>query len=558
MKLFEFMKKEKLSIAEVNDSQEPNVDISEPLSTEDVKKEFDLNIEKILENWDIYHAVREIISNAIDEQILSGTQDIKIYKDEMGRWHITDFGRGINYHHLTQNENEEKLNNDKLIGRFGVGLKDALATLYRNNIKVVIKSKYGIITLKESAKIGFDDIITLHANILPAEDTDMSGTDFCLEGCPDEEIEKAKSLFLIFSDNNILESTEYGDIIEKKNSYSNIYINGVKVSEEQNFLFSYNITSLNTKLKKALNRERSNVGRTAYTDRIKSILMDCNDEKVIDMLIEDLQGFGRGIKHDELNWQDIQMHVSSKLREKDEKTTFVSADVLEETPGLVDRMKRDGYNTVVVPNNIIEKMEDYNKGVKEKETFTTPKQYLEETRSKFKPTYIEYQDLSEQEKGIFDQTNDILELIGGMPDQVKELKIVDKIYETELHFETVGLWQPQEKRILVKRCQLQSLNKYAGTLLHECSHAKSGASDVSRDFEAELTRTIGFIVSNYFDYKKGIINTTDRIDIFISDIMLAILDMLKRENPNIRISATKNAIEDTISEVLSKYKDETN
>lgn len=31
-------------------------------------KEFDLNIEKILENWEIYHAIRELIANALDEQ----------------------------------------------------------------------------------------------------------------------------------------------------------------------------------------------------------------------------------------------------------------------------------------------------------------------------------------------------------------------------------------------------------------------------------------------------------------------------------------------------------
>lgn len=34
-------------------------------------REFDLNIEKILENWEVYHAIREIIANALDEQILT-------------------------------------------------------------------------------------------------------------------------------------------------------------------------------------------------------------------------------------------------------------------------------------------------------------------------------------------------------------------------------------------------------------------------------------------------------------------------------------------------------
>jgi hypothetical protein len=40
-------------------------------------KKFDLNIEKVLENWETYHALREVIANALDEAALSGTQDIE-------------------------------------------------------------------------------------------------------------------------------------------------------------------------------------------------------------------------------------------------------------------------------------------------------------------------------------------------------------------------------------------------------------------------------------------------------------------------------------------------
>ena len=169
------------------------------------KREFDLNIEKILENWKVYHAVREIIANALDEQIITGTADISIFSDDWNNWHIVDYGRGLNYHHLTQNENEEKLQNDKLIGRFGVGLKDALATLYRHNVKVTITSKYGIITLKQASKSGFEDIVTLHAEIRDSNNPKMVGTDFCLEGCTNADIEKAKALFLKFSSEKKLE-----------------------------------------------------------------------------------------------------------------------------------------------------------------------------------------------------------------------------------------------------------------------------------------------------------------------------------------------------------------
>ena len=45
--------------------------------------------------------------------------------------------------------------------------------------------------------------------------------------------------------------------------------------------------------------------------------------------------------------------------------------------------------------------------------------------------------------------------------------------------------------IIVKRDQLKNLKSYAGTLLHETAHALSGASDVSREFELELTNLLG-------------------------------------------------------------------
>ena len=78
-------------------------------------KLFDLNIEQVLEHWEPEHAVREIIANALDEQFLTKSKEIEIYKSGK-RWYIRDFGRGIQYSHFTQNENQEKLASPFLIG----------------------------------------------------------------------------------------------------------------------------------------------------------------------------------------------------------------------------------------------------------------------------------------------------------------------------------------------------------------------------------------------------------------------------------------------------------
>ncbi len=164
---------------------------------------FDLNIEKILENWESYHAVREVIANALDEQQLTGTGDISIYKDTDDIWRIRDFGRGITYEHLTQKENEEKLSHPNLIGKFGIGLKDALATFNRMNIDVKILSKHGDITVSKSRKHNFEDIATLHALIEPPVNSEFVGTEFVLKGLNDDDIDQAKNLFLKFSDSEV-------------------------------------------------------------------------------------------------------------------------------------------------------------------------------------------------------------------------------------------------------------------------------------------------------------------------------------------------------------------
>ncbi len=49
------------------------------------RRNFSLNIEKILEDWEIHHGIREVIANAIDEQKITNTKDVEIYQDDNGK-----------------------------------------------------------------------------------------------------------------------------------------------------------------------------------------------------------------------------------------------------------------------------------------------------------------------------------------------------------------------------------------------------------------------------------------------------------------------------------------
>lgn len=465
-------------------------------------KTFDLNIEEILENWEIHHALREIIANALDEQILSNTQDIKIENRGNKIWHIQDFGRGLKYEHLTQNENIEKLNHPNLIGKFGVGLKDALATFFRHKVDVTIKSKFCDISLGMSPKTNFNDVITLHAYVKEPSSPSMSGTTFVFNNCDDYYIEQAKSFFLKFSSEKELENTKYGTVLQKNNNEANIYVNGVKVATEENFLFSYNITSLNKKIKDALNRERNNVGRSAYSERIKSILLECKEKEVAQRLVDDLQEFETGNSHDELNWTDVSIHAT-KLLNSYKKVVFFTPQELHNTNDFIDRAKNDGYEIVTISEKIKDKIsgqDDYDNN-----PIVDLKEYVEEWSDSFEFKFIEKSQLTHKELGIYETAHEIFNLIGGKPSVIKEVKISETMRPNNYTLsDAAGFWNGSE--IIIRRSELQSFERFASTLLHETAHAISGASDVSINFENALTDLLGKIAVNKLKSNKGFLN----------------------------------------------------
>ena len=265
-------------------------------------------------------------------------------------WHVRDHGRGLRYQHLTQNESEEKRASDVVVGQFGVGLKDALATFHRNGIGVRISSPHGTIGLTEQSKHGFGDVVTLHAIVdAPA---DIDGTDVALTGIADADVAEAMGFFLVFDATvEVLETTPAGQVLARPgDAPRSVYVRGVRVAEDDGLLFSYNVTKVDAKLRRALNRERSNVGRSAYTDRIKAILLAVETPHVLTRLVDDMAGFAKGATRDEVKWNDIAERVVRQLAVSDPDTVFVTAAQRWSHPELIRRAEIDGKHVFVIPD----------------------------------------------------------------------------------------------------------------------------------------------------------------------------------------------------------------
>lgn len=449
------------------------------------EKFFDLNIEKVLENWGVEHALREIIANALDERIITDTREIDIsYSD--GICHIRDYGRGLQYMHFTQNENREKLESPGLIGKFGVGLKDALGVFHRNGIGVTIHSKYSTVTLTMSKKPGFD-VQTLHAVFSEPEYPDMEGTDVVLTGITKDDLKKAKAMFLVFDENlELLEITNYGEVYSRKDDgRSFIYANGVRIAEEDNFMFSYNITNINTQMKKALNRERSNVGRTAYSDTVKSILKNCSSERVLLPLVSDIDNVMKGENKDETGWVEIASYASMTLDRTGNVVFMTPAEHACLTNQQVEILQQSGRKLVMVTDAVFKKIEG---------SVRTFRMIREEYEKGFKYDFVEYGSLSKTERKVLNTSVPIFALIGKKLETPKpNLRISESLRTDAQGQDTLGLWDPKEDAIIIKRSVLESKETFAGVLMHEYAHYATDCEDNTREFEKVLSDMLGFI-----------------------------------------------------------------
>jgi hypothetical protein len=316
-----------------------------------------------------------------------------------------------------------------------------------------------------------------------------------LTGVTDEDVEEARRFFLRYSDEQLLESTEFGDVLARSGASqpARIYVKGLFVAEEPNFLFSYNITKLSAALRRALNRERSNVGRTAYSDRVKAILTASRSSQVATPLAEDLNAYSLGRLHDELSWRDVALHACRVLQ-TNEKVVFVTAWQLADDTAQVRYAKADGYRVVVVPDDIARSLGNLTD--LDGRPMVDLNRYRDEWNDSFSFTFVEPSAMTAPEQAVFARTGEIATLAHvDLSRRSVAVLISETMRLNDAGSPVLGVWEPAERRIVIRRDQLNGIASYAGTLLHEIGHMVSGTSDGTLDFEQVLTELLGRVAS---------------------------------------------------------------
>ncbi len=448
-------------------------------------RQFDLNIEKFLEHWDAEHAVREIISNALDEQTLTRTHEVLIEQIGLDAWRIRDYGRGLRIEHFTLNENDEKIRNrDSVIGKFGVGLKDAVATLVRLGVSVEARSRFGIFRVAHLPKHGFGDILTIHI-LFDDSPQELHGTEFTLGRLSAEKMAAAKRLFMRFSGEQTIETTPIGDILRRGAGGGKIYISGVLAAEEPNFAFSYNVRQMTPAMQKRLNRERGNIGRSVYSDRVKAMLTGSSSPAVELTLVEELEKRAGGSCCDEINWIDVS-EKALNLMPKYRRVAYLTSAEIGTSPHAADLANQIGYRPFIVSEE--EKARLSKLGGEQVITFEGLR---DEYSRSFNYEFIEKNQLTSDEQEMLLLKGEVENIIGLNSAQVPDVKISKTLPEFSTGFGVDGVWDSTIPAIVLRREVLGSIARFARIYAHELAHSTSGYADCTREFESVLTDFVG-------------------------------------------------------------------
>jgi hypothetical protein len=190
--------------------------------------------------WPLSHAIRELLVNCLDEDPESDPSTI--VRKEDNRWILTNSktrtgNPGLRRESFVYATDGSKIEDRELSGKFGYGLKDAIAILLECGIEYVGKSSHGSYKAMLSSKregdidIGFNKDITLSHQGAVQIISLTPNSSLSIEEL-DTAVEEAKSQCLLLREDIIGLPIKYEILDEKNRPLGTIYYAPNKPSEE--------------------------------------------------------------------------------------------------------------------------------------------------------------------------------------------------------------------------------------------------------------------------------------------------------------------------------------
>lgn len=196
---------------------------------------------KYVTSWNITHALRELIANALDAEAQYGARKEILYNAGRKKLRIVNHGVTLDRTALLLGgtDKEGQIN---LIGQYGEGLKLAMLVLLRNKLQIRIRNgreEDWIPSIRPSEKWGAE---VLSVEIRKAG-RQVENFEVVVEGLEPETWNEMKDHFLFMNPAKWLDF-ETGQLLTDLDHKGKIYVRGVFVLNEPGYYYGYNFKDL--------------------------------------------------------------------------------------------------------------------------------------------------------------------------------------------------------------------------------------------------------------------------------------------------------------------------
>ena len=362
-----------------------------------------------------------------------------------------------------------------------------------NSLKKVpienINLNYEIFSNGQSVKLSDIDVPVLENSTL------------IFRNLPQNYNDKVKFFFKDLSNEKTLEETDFGEVLLKED-ISKIYVSGFLVATEPNFLFSYNIKTPSKTIIEKLEHFDIPFKRTAYVNKIKKILLYCENAEVAIYLADDLKKLINGESHDEINWKDVQIHAI-KLLNGLNKVLFFTEKEEEQYSKIIEFAKSKGYKLILV-SEALRKYLDNERDIFGNRINTTLRFYNEYSKS-FQFDFVDLKNLENEELKNLELIQKFLNLLEL---NLKILVSNNMLQSLDNREETYAC--NIENQIIFKRNIIKDLNLLLNQFLINVSKIIY-PNDTSFDALLKTSSDLIIKISNVKTYKT---NAKDRESVF--------------------------------------------
>ena len=241
-------------------------------STYSFVEQFDVNLsaDYEIERWDVWHMIREFVSNALDA-VGNDSQRINI-SSEAGFIHIADQGSGYPIVYAKRIGASSKREDAASIGQFGEGTKMAMLTALRKRLAIRLASRDWLVIPK---LMNAEEDLQVLAYDIYKTDNSMIGSMVSIEeaDCTKQVIESLSSLFLQFNEAALLSGQPDNGILPKSEG-ARLYNKGVYI-KDVDALFSYALSI------EKLNRDRDSIDEQQLSKAVADIWSRVDDNNLI-------------------------------------------------------------------------------------------------------------------------------------------------------------------------------------------------------------------------------------------------------------------------------------